>query len=50
MNQDGDIVNALVERYGVDQEEEEELEEGDIEKVTIHNAIKALELLKLYEM
>ena len=53
MDQVEDITEALVERYAVIPEEEEVPEEGEdieVEKVLIVDAIKALKLLKLYEI
>jgi hypothetical protein len=48
-----DVFESIVDRYSVDTEDIfEELEEGDIEeeKVSINDAIKALETLKLFEI
>ena len=49
---DRDIFKSVVERYSADKEGEEPVEEGDIEvkKVPIKEAIKALEILKLWEI
>jgi hypothetical protein len=47
-----DIFKSVVERYSVDKEGEEPIEEGDIKvkKVPIKEAIQALEILKLWEI
>jgi hypothetical protein len=47
-----DIFESMVERYSADKEGEEPVEEGDIKvkKVPIKEAIKALEILKLWEI
>ena len=48
-----DIFESIVDRYSVDTEDIfEELKEGDIEeeKVSMNDAIKALETLKLFEI
>jgi hypothetical protein len=52
-DEEEDVFESIVDRYSVDTEDIfEELEEGDIEeeKVSITDAIKALETLKLFEI
>ena len=44
-----DIIEVLVERYSIENTEEEE-SDIEIEKIEFKDAIKALELLKLYEI